>query len=272
METVGRQTIRSQGSSKKDAKARLYQDESVFKAFAMNAKAWKVDGIQPERDKNDGPVWWCLPLQSYIFGFGYRRNTNSPLLMHLQERMINRPIRWRSYSLHDAEVTDAFEINHYWKYHYEFIEDDQLMVELHIFFFSFGQVQEFFVGSQRQMETVGRQTIRLQGSSKNDAMARFCQDQSAFEAFAINAKAWRLMAFSRTLIKMMDRYDCVYLSELSFSVGLMHHPTFIGNWKPSFFPMSAKRGRNSSKPEWTNAVTSLPLWFHVIKWPPQLIV
>ena len=63
------------------------------------------------------------------------------------------------------------------------------MVELHIFFFSFGQVQEFFVGSQRQMETVGRQTIRLQGSSKNDAMARFCQDQSAFEAFAINAKA-----------------------------------------------------------------------------------
>ena len=57
-----------------------------------------------------------------------------------------------------------------------------------------------------------------------------------------------------------------------FSFGLMHHPTFIGNWKPSFFPMSAKKGRNSSKPEWTNAVTSLPLWFHVIKWPPQLIV
>ena len=47
-------------------------------------------------------------------------------------------------SLDDADVTDAFENNHYWKYHYEFIEDDQLMVELHIFFFSFGQVQEFF--------------------------------------------------------------------------------------------------------------------------------
>ena len=49
METVGKQTIRSQGSSKKDAKAR-------FEAFAMYAKAWKVDGIQEERDKDDGPV------------------------------------------------------------------------------------------------------------------------------------------------------------------------------------------------------------------------
>ena len=35
--------------AKKDAKAR-------FEAFAMYAKAWKVDGIQEERDKDDGPV------------------------------------------------------------------------------------------------------------------------------------------------------------------------------------------------------------------------
>jgi hypothetical protein len=56
METVGKQTIRSQGSSKKDAKARFCQDESAFEAFAMYAKAWKVDGIQEERDKDDGPV------------------------------------------------------------------------------------------------------------------------------------------------------------------------------------------------------------------------
>ena len=47
---------------------------------------------------------------------------------------------------------------------------------------------------------------------------------------------------------------------------LMHHPTFIGNRKQSFFPMSAKRRRNISKPVWTNAVTSLPLWFHVMQY------
>ena len=43
----------------------------------------------------------------------------------------------------------------------------------------------------------------------------------------------------------------------------MHHPTFIGNRKQSFSPRSAKRSRNTSKPVWTNAVTSPPLWFHL---------
>ena len=42
---------------------------------------------------------------------------------------------------------------------------------------------------------------------------------------------------------------------------LMHHPTFIGNWKQSFFPMI----RNTLKPALTNAVSSLPLWFHVME-------
>ena len=41
---------------------------------------------------------------------------------------------------------------------------------------------------------------------------------------------------------------------------LMHHPTFIGNRKQS---MSAKRRSNTFKAAWTNAVTSLPLLFHV---------
>ena len=39
---------------------------------------------------------------------------------------------------------------------------------------------------------------------------------------------------------------------------LMHHPTFIGNRKQSFFPMNVKRRRKTSKPVWTNAVTSPP--------------
>ena len=90
-------------------------------------------------------------------------------------------------------------MNHYWKYHYEFIEDDQLMVKLHIFAFSFVQVQEIFVGSQRQMETVGRQTIRLQGSSKKDAKARFCQKTRVpSKRSQLMQRLRRLTAFSRT--------------------------------------------------------------------------
>ena len=42
---------------------------------------------------------------------------------------------------------------------------------------------------------------------------------------------------------------------------LMHHPTFIGNGTQSFFPMIS----NTSKPAWTNAASSLPLWFHVME-------
>ena len=30
-------------------------------------------------------------------------------------------------------------------------------------------------------------------------------------------------------------------------------------------PMSAKKRRKNSKPAWTNAVTSLPLWLHVME-------
>ena len=36
-------------------------------------------------------------------------------------------------SLDDAEVTDAFENNHYWKYRYEFMEDDHLNFLLLLF-------------------------------------------------------------------------------------------------------------------------------------------
>ena len=46
----------------------------------------------------------------------------------------------------------------------------------------------------------------------------------------------------------------------------MNPPTFNGNRKQSFFPVSATRRRNTSKPVWTIAVTSLPLWlFHVME-------
>ena len=38
---------------------------------------------------------------------------------------------------------------------------------------------------------------------------------------------------------------------------LMHHPTFIGNRKQTLFPMNVKRRRNTSKPAWTNVITSL---------------
>ena len=52
---------------------------------------------------------------------------------------------------------------------------------------------------------------------------------------------------------------------------LVHHTTLIGNRKQSFFPMSAKR-RNTSKPVWTTAVTSLPLWFYVMEMKPRSVV
>ena len=31
------------------------------------------------------------------------------------------------------------------------------------------------------------------------------------------------------------------------------------------FPMNVKFGRNTSKPAWTNAITSLPCWFHMME-------
>ena len=43
---------------------------------------------------------------------------------------------------------------------------------------------------------------------------------------------------------------------------LMHHPTHIGNREQSFFPMSANRRSNTSISACTNAVASVPLWFH----------
>ena len=45
---------------------------------------------------------------------------------------------------------------------------------------------------------------------------------------------------------------------------LMHDPTFCGNLKQSFFPMSAESRRNMSKPG-TNAITSLPLYFYLME-------
>ena len=59
-------------------------------------------------------------------------------------------------------------------------------------------------------------------------------------------------------IKLIAFFTCI-------SRILMHHRTFIGNRKQSSFPRSAKRRRNTSKPVWTNAVNSLPLWFHVME-------
>ena len=57
-------------------------------------------------------------------------------------------------------------------------------------------------------------------------------------------------------IKLIAFWTCV-------SRILMHHPTF--KRKQSFFPRGAKRRRNTSKFVWTNAVTSLPLWFLVME-------
>ena len=54
----------------KKTQVRFGQDESAFKAYAMNASAWKVDGIQAERDKNDGPGIMLSAFQSSIFGYG----------------------------------------------------------------------------------------------------------------------------------------------------------------------------------------------------------
>ena len=50
METVWKKpSVRKDPAEK--IQVRFGQDESAFKAYAMNASAWKVDG----RDKNDGP-------------------------------------------------------------------------------------------------------------------------------------------------------------------------------------------------------------------------
>ena len=49
---------------------RFGQDERAFKAYAMYASTWKVDGIHAERDKNDGPGNMLSAFQSYIFGYG----------------------------------------------------------------------------------------------------------------------------------------------------------------------------------------------------------
>jgi hypothetical protein len=46
------------------------QDESVFKAFAMNLNAWTCDGITTERQKGEGPGMMVSAMQSYEYGFG----------------------------------------------------------------------------------------------------------------------------------------------------------------------------------------------------------
>ena len=60
-------------------------------------------------------------------------------------------------------------------------------------------------------------------------------------------------------IKLIAFWPCV-------SRFLMHHPTFIWNRKQSFFPICTKRRGNTSKPAWTNAGPSLPLWFQEMEW------
>ena len=46
------------------------QDESVFKAFAMNKSSWVIDGMVPKREKGEGPGLMVSAMQSYEFGFG----------------------------------------------------------------------------------------------------------------------------------------------------------------------------------------------------------
>ena len=50
----GKPSVRKDPAEK--IQVRFGQDESAFKAYAMNARAWKVDGIQAERDKMMPPV------------------------------------------------------------------------------------------------------------------------------------------------------------------------------------------------------------------------
>jgi hypothetical protein len=48
------------------------QDESVFKAFAMNKSSWTIDGMVPKREKGEGPGLMVSAMQSYEFGFGMK--------------------------------------------------------------------------------------------------------------------------------------------------------------------------------------------------------
>ena len=58
-----------------------------------------------------------------------------------------------------------------------------------------------------------------------------------------------------------DQTDCI------LDVRITNHgaPSNIHRKPQPFFPMSAKRKRKTSKPTKANAVTSLPLWFHVME-------
>ena len=66
---------------------------------------------------------------------------------------------------------------------------------------------------------------------------------------------WSTKQESQETAKMIAFWTCVWRI-------LMHHPTFIGN-RSSPFPWA--RRRNTCKTAWTNAVTFLPLWFHVME-------
>ena len=46
------------------------QDESIYKAYAQTFSTWKVDGIQPKCNKNEGPGRMVSGMQSYAFGYG----------------------------------------------------------------------------------------------------------------------------------------------------------------------------------------------------------
>ena len=41
--------------------------------------------------------------------------------------------------------------------------------------------------------------------------------------------------------------------------------SYTGHQKQSFFPMNVKKRRNTSKPVWSNAATSHPLWYHAME-------
>ena len=81
----------------------------------------------------------------------------------------NVPMKWINGSIDGAEVNVAFENNRYW---YEFMEDEQLMVELPVFgFFIWTGANWFFGWSQGPMETVVRRPIRSQGYHEEDTIA-----------------------------------------------------------------------------------------------------
>jgi hypothetical protein len=89
-------------------------------------------------------------------------------------------------------------MNHYWKYHYEFIEDDQLMVELPIFAFSFGQVQEFLTEAKDKWKLLGGKPSVCKVSAKKMQRRASVKTRVPSKRSQLMQRIRRLTAFSRT--------------------------------------------------------------------------